>query len=396
MDHGIRQGRRQFIRDSAVLGAAAVGCLATSGRAADPPRGEGGKRIKVGVIGCGSVSTKYFPHLAACPFVELVSACDIRPERAQRAAERHKLANHYPHIDQLLAGATFDLLVNLTDMQEHERLNRQAIEAGKHVWSEKPIANSLQAGQELLEMAKKKGVRVWGAPTVVNSPQFKFMAATLGQGALGRVAAAHASYGHLGPNWSSFFYDKGGGSMPDLGVYNLTTLTGLLGPAKSVVAMTSVVTPTRRIDGKGEIPVAAEDNAMVVMDHGNGVLSHVQCGFNYFTAAEHDDTQQGHHTITFTGTNGMMALAGYDWAPHAVDVATRQERKFKRHAVEKGGYVWQQGASVVAECLATGNEPPFTAEHALHVVEIMTAARQSQETGRRIAMRSTFKWPISA
>jgi predicted dehydrogenase len=372
------------------MGAAAVGFLASPGRAAE------GKRIKVAVIGCGSVSTKYFPHLSASPFVELVSACDIKPDRARGAAERHKLPNRYPHIDQLLAGAPFDLLVNLTDMQEHERLNRQAIEAGKHVWSEKPIANSLEAGQELLELAKKRGVRVWGAPTVVNSPQYKFMAQTLAQGTLGRVAAAHASYGHLGPNWSSFFYEKGGGSMPDLGVYNLTTLTGLLGPAKSVVAMTSVVTPTRQITDKGEIPVTAEDNAMVVMDHGGGVLSHVQCGFNYFAAAEHDDTQQNHHTITITGTHGEMAMAGYDWAPHGVDVATRRQRQFKRHAGEKSDYVWQQGASLVAQCLATGKEPPFTPEHALHVVEIMTAARQSQETGQRITMRSTFKWPVGA
>src|SRR5207302_198955 len=82
---------------------------------------------------------------------------------------RFQVPHHYPHIDQLLAGAPFDLLVNLTDMQEHEHLNRQAIAAGKHLWSEKPIANSLPAGQELLHQAKQRGLRVWGAPTVVNS-----------------------------------------------------------------------------------------------------------------------------------------------------------------------------------------------------------------------------------
>jgi predicted dehydrogenase len=393
MNQPTNPARRRFIQDAAILGAAATaGAWANAAFAQE----RAAKRIKVGVIGCGSVSTKYFPHLSASPFVELVSACDIKPDRAKRAAEKHKIANQYPHIDAMLGGVTFDLLVNLTDMQEHEHLNRQAIVAAKHVWSEKPIANSLEAGQELLEMSKQKGTRLWGAPTVVNSPQFQFMAKTLREGTLGRVAAAHASYGHLGPNWSSFFYEKGGGSMPDLGVYNLTTLTGLLGPAKSVVAMTSIVTPTRKITDKGDISVTAEDNAMVVMDHGNGVLSHVQCGFNYFAAEEHDDVRQDHHTITLTGTNGELAMAGYDWAPHGVDVATRAQRKFQRYASDRAGYVWQQGASLVAECLATGKEPPFTPEHALHVVEIMTAARQSQESGRRIQMRSTFKWPLVA
>src|SRR5206468_3268974 len=142
-------------------------------------------------------------------------------------------------------------------------------------------------GRELLALSKKKGVRLWGAPTPVNSPQFAFMARTLAAGKLGRVAAGHADYGHTGPNWSSFFYEKGGGSMPDLMVYNLTTLTGLLGPAKSVVAMTSIVTPTRIIDRKGEITVAAEDNAMLLLDHGQGVISHVQSGFNYFNPHGH-------------------------------------------------------------------------------------------------------------
>ena len=68
--------------------------------------------------------------------------------------------------------------------------------------------------------------------------------------------------------------------MPDLGVYNLMTLTGLFGPARSIVAMLSTVTPTRNISAKGRIKVEAEDNAMVLMDHGDGAISHMQCGFN--------------------------------------------------------------------------------------------------------------------
>src|SRR5436190_8183461 len=136
------------------------------------------KRMRVAVIGCGSVSHSYLPHLSKSPHVELVSACDIVPERAKAQAEKFKIPNQYPHIDRMLAGAEFDLLVNLTDMQEHERLNQQAIEAGKHVWSEKPMANSLAAGQALLEAANKKGVRLWGAPAMVVSQQFAFMAKT--------------------------------------------------------------------------------------------------------------------------------------------------------------------------------------------------------------------------
>src|SRR5262249_23024085 len=158
------------------------------------------------------VSNVYLPHLSASPHVELVSACDIIPERARAQAKRFKIPNEYPHIDKMLAGAAFDLMVDLTDMQEHEHLNLQAVEAGKHVWSEKPMANSLKAGQALLASARKRGVKIWGAPAMVVSPQFAFLAKTLNSGALGRIAAAHADYGHTGPDWSAFFYEAGGGS----------------------------------------------------------------------------------------------------------------------------------------------------------------------------------------
>src|ERR1051325_3680328 len=134
--------RRDFSKTTLLAGAAvASGAVAV---AAESP-----KRIRTGVIGCGSVSNSYLPVLSQCPYVELVSLCDIRPERARKQAEKFKVAHHYPHIDAML---------------EHEHLNRQALQAGKHVWSEKPIANSLAAGQKLLRLAKQKQRRLWGAP----------------------------------------------------------------------------------------------------------------------------------------------------------------------------------------------------------------------------------------
>ncbi|MBE0539783.1 MAG: Gfo/Idh/MocA family oxidoreductase [Verrucomicrobia bacterium] len=379
--------RRDFTKTTLFAGAAVI----TAGAAAFA---QSARRIRTGVIGCGSVSHSYLPVLTECPYVELVSLCDIRPERARQQAKRFKVAHHYPHIDAMLAGEPFEFLVNLTDMQEHERLNRQALAAGKHVWSEKPIANSLRAGQELLRVARQKQLRLWGAPITVQSPQFAFMARMLAQGALGRVAAAHADYGHEGPNWSSFFYEKGGGSMPDLMVYNLTSLTGLLGPAKHVTAMLSIVTPERDITEKGRIKVTEEDNAMVLLDHGNGVISHAQSGFNYFNPHGHDGSGEQRHTITMVGSRGFMGLVGYDWAPLGVDLATHEQPRLKRHATDAKGYVWQQGAALAAECLVTGRELLTTPEHALHVLEIMTAARKSQATGKRIKLASAFRWPV--
>ncbi len=353
------------------------------------------KKIRVGIIGCGSVSGVYLPHLTKkCPYAEVVSLCDIKPERAKRRAEEFKVKNYYSNIDDMLAGVPFDLLVNLTDMQQHGKLNKIALNAKKFVWSEKPMANTYEEGRELYEYALKQGVRIWGAPAVVDSPQFAFMAQQLNEGKLGRVAAAHAHYGHQGPHWSGFFYEEGGGSLPDLGVYNISTLTGLFGPVKSLVAMTNVVTPTRDVEDKGHIQVVAEDNAMIIMEHENNVLSHIQCGFNYFDPYGHEGTGQERPTVSIVGSEGNMHMIGYDWHPLGVDMATVAHEKTERFVTDSKGFQWEEGASEICKYLSTGKEPLINAEHALHVLEIIEATRLSQKEGRRIQLKSTFQKPI--
>jgi predicted dehydrogenase len=384
--------RKEFIASCGLIGTATV--FAPSVAGSGILSSVRSQKIKVAVIGCGSVSGVYLPHLTNSPYVELVSVCDIKPERAKARAKQFNVPNQYPHIDKLLAGAGFDLLINLTNMQEHGRLNKQALLAKKHVWSEKPLANTYKEGFELLQLAKKQGVRIWGAPAVVNSPQFAFMAKQISAGNLGVVAAAHAHYGHLGPAWSAFFYEAGGGSLPDLGVYNLSTLSGLLGPVRSVMAMTNILTPTRTVDDKGEIKVEAEDNASVLMEHHCGAISHVQCGFNYFDPYGHQGKGQDKPTISVVGKKGSMHMIGYDWMPFGVDMATIDHEESQRFVTDPGTYVWQQGASVICESLVTGNEPLINAEHSLHILEIIEAARKSQAEGRRIQLESVFPYPV--
>ncbi|HKG68884.1 MAG TPA: hypothetical protein VKA92_08440, partial [Segetibacter sp.] len=138
----------------------------------------------------------------------------------------------------------------------------------------------------------------------------------------------------------------------------------------------------------------AKDNAMVLMDHGDGVISHVQCGFNYFDPYGHEGKGQEKQTITIWGSQGNMGLVGYDWAPFGVDLATSDKEKAQRFVPDPGEYVWQQGATVISEALVTGEEPRIQAEHALHVLEIIEAARESGNNGKKIKLESTFTWPI--
>lgn len=390
--------RKDFLSNVSVLGAAALlvpSVLSASSKdMQEKPFVPLNRKVRVGLIGCGSVSTQYLPHLSTCPYAEVVSLCDIKPERAEKASQKFPGSKAYPHIDKMMAGVPFDLMINTTNMQEHGRLNKIGIAAGKHIWCEKPLATTYHEGVEILEMAKKKGTRIWGAPAVVNSPQFAFMARQVNEGKLGKIAAAHGHYGHTGPSWSAFFYEKDGGSLPDLGVYNIATLTGLFGPAKSVVAITNIITPTRTVDDKGTIPVVAEDNAQVLFEHESGVISHIQCGFNYFDPYGHLGTGQEKPTISVFGTKGNMHMVGYDWKPAGVDMATEDSPTTQRFETDHGTYVWQEGASVICEYLSTGKKPLIHVEHSLHVLEIIEAARESQRTGKRIALKSKFPWPV--
>jgi predicted dehydrogenase len=353
------------------------------------------KKLRVAVIGCGSVSNRYLPQLLSSKYIEVVSLCDSKYERALAQNKEYKVnAQTYPHIDAMLSGVPFDMMVTLTDMQNHGELNKKALLAGKHVWSEKPMANTYAEGKALLDLARSKKLKLWGAPAVVNSPQFAFMSKQIQEGTLGRIAAAHGQYGHTGPTWSAFFYEKGGGSMPDLGVYNMATITGLLGPAKSVMAMTSIVNPERTVDDKGIIQVMAEDNAHVLLEHDKGVISHVMCGFNYFDPHGHEAANQSLHSIQIYGDKGNMRLIGYDWETNGVIMDTSFDKPPQLMCTDKGGYEWQEGARVTGESIVTGTEPKINVEHALHVLEIIEAARKSSATGMKVKLKSKFPWPM--
>jgi predicted dehydrogenase len=382
--------REQFLKSTAMAGAAVL-LSSLEGWALTTTE----KRLRVAVIGCGSVSNRYIPQLLSSNLIEVVSLCDIKYDRAVNQNKEYKVnAQTYPNIDAMLKGVPFDMMVTLTDMQVHGDLNKKALLAGKHVWSEKPMANTYAEGKALLDLAKSKKLRLWGAPAVVNSPQFAYMSKAIQEGKLGRVASAHGQYGHTGPTWSAFFYEKNGGSMPDLGVYNMATLTGLLGPAKSVMAMLSIVNPERTVDDKGKIKVVAEDNAHVLLEHDKGVISHVMCGFNYFDPHGHEAGNQSLHSIQIYGDKANMRLIGYDWETNGVMMDDSWDKPAHLESTDKGGYEWQEGARVTGESIMQKTEPKINVEHALHVLEIMEAARKSQQTGMRIKLKSKFPWPI--
>jgi predicted dehydrogenase len=175
----------------------------------------------------------------------------------------------------------------------------------------------------------------------------------------------------------------------------MATLTGLLGPARSVMAMTSIVTTERTVDDKGKIKVEAEDNAQILLEHDNNVISHVMCGFNYFDPHGHEAKGQSLHSIQVYGDKGNMRLIGYDWETSGVMLDNSWEEPAKLFATDSEGYEWQEGARVTGESIIKGTEPRINVEHALHVLEIIEAARKSSDTGMKVKLQSKFPWPMA-
>ena len=171
----------------------------------------------------------------------------------------------------MLARADVDVVLILTGMQSHGPLTRDALNAGKHVLVEKPMSMDLAEAADLVALARVSKGHLVCAPHVTLSRTYQDMWHHIHGGDIGRPLTARGFYGWAGPDWDPFFYEPGGGPMFDLGVYNITTLTGLLGPAKRVMAMTGIAIP-ERIVNNSQMTVQTDDNFQVLMDFRQPVL----------------------------------------------------------------------------------------------------------------------------
>src|SRR5438477_1423708 len=226
---------------------------------------------RIGIIGCGNVLEAYMPQcekLRTRRLAEVTIACGRETQR-DRA-----LALGIPRFtieeNEVLMSGDVDLVIVLTSMPEHARLAGAALRAGKHVLVEKPLATNLGDARKLIALAKQQQRHLACAPFTILSPTFQTISARVRQGDIGKPCLARARYGWAGPTWSEWFYKPGGGSLFDLGVYCISSLTGLLGPARRVMAMTGVAMPEREVNGR-KVRVEVEDTAQVLLDFGESL-----------------------------------------------------------------------------------------------------------------------------
>ncbi len=199
------------------------------------------KKYKVGVIGIGDISTVYLNNLKEYDdLLELWGCASRTPENAKKKAEQYGMPKYYASGDELIADPDIDIVLNLTTPQAHYYYNRKALEAGKHVYSEKPLAETFEKGKQLLELADAKGLSIGCAPDTFMGGRIQTYKKLIESGRLGRVFGALAtSVGH-GWEWfhpnPDFFYQAGAGPLHDIGPYYVTALLSLLGPVKRLSA----------------------------------------------------------------------------------------------------------------------------------------------------------------
>jgi predicted dehydrogenase len=246
---------------------------------------------------------------------------------------------------------------------------------------EKPMATSLEEAAALLQLAADAPGRFVCAPHILLSPTFGAVRAHVENGDIGQLLLARARYGWSGPDWGRWFYEPGGGALFDLGVYNVTALCGLFGPARRVTAMAGVAIPERVVEGQ-PMRVEAEDNAHVLIDFGDARFASVTTGF----------TMQKYRSpaIELYGSEGVLQLLGDDWAPEGYELWRNSRGAWELFPESAPGWHWTAGLRHLVDCIEAGREPVTRPEHAFHALEIMLAAKAAAADGQAREIVSDF------
>lgn len=250
------------------------------------------ERVKIGIIGCGNISDIYLKNCTGVfSILEVAAVADIIPERAREKAEKYNIAKVYSP-QELLSDPEIQIVVNLTIPKAHAEVCLQALEAGKHVYVEKPLATTREDAQKIIIKAKEKGLKVGCAPDTFLGGGIQTCRKLIDDGWIGTPVAATAfmtCHGH--ESWHpdpEFYYKKGGGPMLDMGPYYLTALVNLMGPVQRVSGSAKITYPERTITSKPKygdrIEVQVPTHVAGVLDFKSGAVGTIITSFDIWAA----------------------------------------------------------------------------------------------------------------
>ncbi len=357
-----------------------------------------GGRVRVGVIGCGNIAGTYMRNAALFGGVELVACADAAPDvAARRAAEFGVRAMA---VEALLADAEIELVLNLTIPAAHFEVTMAALGAGKHVFTEKPLATSLEAGRRLVAEARARGRLLGAAPDTFLGAAGRRARQLIDAGAIGRPVTGTAfmlgrGMEHWHPN-PQFYYQPGGGPVLDMGPYYLTMLVNLLGPVARVMAMTSRGQDERRVTAEGPFQgttfaVGTPTTALSLLEFGSGATVTFGASWDVFRHSNQPIELHGTEGSlrlpdpdTFGGTVSLSA-AGGEWEEFDSGGAVFGASNWPYAAPDRANYR-MLGVADLAQAIRTGGQPRASGELALHVLEVMEAILVSGERGAPVTI----------
>jgi predicted dehydrogenase len=362
------------------------------------------KKLGVGVIGCGNISAAYFRLAPLFRGIEMRACADINAEAAKaRAAEFGLRAET---IDGLLAAGHHDIIVNLTVPAAHYEVSKHILDAGKHVYSEKPFVLSVAEGLDLKKRAEKKGLRVGSAPDTFLGGAHQLARAIVDSGKLGRITSGTChvmNHGmeHWHPN-PDFFFQPGGGPILDLGPYYLANLIQLIGPVKQVAALATIPFKERTISSKPrfgqKVPVNTPTTIHALLEFANGAAVSLNASWDVW--------QHGHAPMELFGDEGTIYVPDpnffggnvrYTQKADPVKKLPKWDHPFavpnQQHAQGMMANYRAAGLADMAIAIGEGRPHRCSMELALHAVDVMTGILKSGESGRFVAMKTTCERP---
>ncbi|PPG42349.1 Gfo/Idh/MocA family protein [Pseudoclavibacter sp. RFBA6] len=350
--------------------------------------------MRVAIVGAGVISGQYLDSLARLDDVRLVAVADLDDERARTAAEQYGRGARALTVDELMRADDVDTIINLTIPAAHLDVCTAALESGKHVYVEKPLALTVADGRQLLDLASSRRLRIAGAPDTVLGTGLQTARAVIDGGHIGVPVAASASWSSPGhERWHpapDFYYKTGGGPLFDMGPYYLTALATLLGPVRSVTATTGRSDRRRSIASgprAGEpIAVEVDTHVTAVLEHEGGAVSTLLLSFEQWGSRQ--------PRIEVHGTAGSVTVPDPNIFDGGVELlGTGREWRdvpaLAGYAEAGRGY----GVADLARAVAQNEAHRSSAEMALHVLDIMESIGLAAARRSAVSLSTTAQRP---
>jgi predicted dehydrogenase len=351
-------------------------------------------KIKIGIVGTGDISGIYFKNITGLfKEIEIAGVCDLAREKAEKAAEQYKIPKVYETMHDLFADSEVDIVLNLTRPYEHFEVSFEALKAGKHVYSEKPLSATFEEGKKLVELAKQKNLLIGGAPDTFLGAGIQTARKLIDDGYIGEpvgsaafmICRGHESW-HPDPE---FYYKHGGGPMMDMGPYYLTALINLLGGVKSVTGVTKTSFTKRMITSQSKsgsvIDVEVPTYVTGIMQFENGAVGTIFTTFDVYY-----DTQA---RLEIYGSKGTLIVPDPNGFGGPVRLLRPEQGKYQEMPLTFDYSENSRGLGLadMAKAIRTGRGFRACSEQTCHVLEIMTSFQKSSEQGRMIELETRFK-----